>query len=57
MQEDHMDRLKILFRYNRSRTLGIFICAVLLQMNCSPAFVAEKHTSKDAGAGNPAEQG
>ena len=51
-----MDRFKIFFRYNRSRTLGIFICTLLLLLNCSPVFAAEEHTSKGAGAGNPAEQ-
>ena len=52
-----MDRLKILFRYNRSRTLGIFICALLLLLNCTPVFAAEEHTSKGAGVGNSTEQG
>ena len=52
-----MDRFKILFRYNRSRTLGIFICALLLLLNCTPVFAAEEHTSKGAGVGNSTEQG
>ena len=57
MQEDHMDRLKMFFRYNCSRTLGIFICALLLLLNCLPVFAAEAYTASGAGTRDPAEQG
>ena len=57
MQEDHMNRFKILFRYNRSRTLGIFICALLRLLNCLPVFAAEAYTASGVGTRDPAEQG